>query len=423
MLLVAQDRVSPKRRLWRRIRVQLGGGLLVAAALPIAVLRFATDETPISLVNQSAIGIISAIVLGYYFLKNITIFPGMRTNFYVVPSFLVSFAITLAWFFFFRLDYSRGAFLSSFLLCVTWFWSIYVVAERNGAVRIGVVPFGSVDFLPEARGVSWEWMSEPELNSLYDALVADLRAEIPPKWEAFLAESAIRGRAVFHVKQLREAITGMVEIEHLSENSLGSLIPFVAYLRIRRMVDFLAAVVAGALLAPFLLIIALLVRLDSPGPALFRQERIGYRGRPFRVTKFRTMRHRPGAADRDEAITKKNDPRITGIGRFLRRTRIDELPQILNVLRGEMSWIGPRPEMEILSRWYESEIPFYRYRHIVPPGITGWAQVNQGHVAELDQVNHKLHYDFYYIKNFSPWLDILILIRTARTILTGMGSR
>jgi lipopolysaccharide/colanic/teichoic acid biosynthesis glycosyltransferase len=415
--------VSPKRRLWRRIRVQLGGGLLVAAALPIAVLRFATDEIPVSLVNQSAIGIISAIVLGYYFLKNITIFPGMRTNFYVVPSFLVSFAITLAWFFFFRLDYSRGAFLSSFLLCVTWFWSIYVVAERNGAVRIGVVPFGSVDFLPEARGVSWEWMREPELNSLYDALVADLRAEIPPEWEAFLAESAIRGRAVFHVKQLREAITGMVEIEHLSENSLGSLIPFVAYLRIRRMVDFLAAVVAGALLAPFLLIIALLIRLDSPGPALFRQERIGYRGRPFRVAKFRTMRHRPGAADRDEAITKKNDPRITGIGRFLRRTRIDELPQILNVLRGEMSWIGPRPEMEILSRWYESEIPFYRYRHIVPPGITGWAQVNQGHVAELDQVSHKLHYDFYYIKNFSPWLDILILIRTARTIFTGMGSR
>ena len=135
------------------------------------------------------------------------------------------------------------------------------------------------------------------------------------------------------------------------------------------------------------------------------------------------MSHLPGADDRDEAITKENDPRVTKLGRFLRRTRIDELPQIMNVLKGEMSWIGPRPEVEILSRWYESEIPFYRYRHIVPPGITGWAQVNQGHVAELDQVNHKLHYDFYYIKNFSPWLDILILIRTARTVLTGFGSR
>ena len=423
MLSVAQERVSPKRPLWRRIRVQLGGGLVVAAALPLTVLRLVSQDLPIPLWDQSAIGIVFAITAGYYFLKNISIFPGMRANYYVVPSFLVSYAAVLALFFFLRLDYSRSAFLSSFLLCVIWFWSIYVVGERNGSVRIGVVPFGDVRVLPEAQGISWERLIEPELSTGYDALVADLRAEIPGKWEAFLAESAIRGVAVFHVKQLREAISGQVEIEHLSENSLGSLVPFIAYLRIRRMADFAAAVVAGTVLAPFLLVIALLIRLDSPGPVLFRQERVGYRGRPFRVAKFRTMSHRAGGDDRDEAITRERDPRITRLGRFLRRTRIDELPQILNILKGEMSWIGPRPEAAILSRWYESELPFYRYRHIVPPGITGWAQVNQGHVAELDQVHNKLHYDFYYIKNFSPWLDILILIRTARTVLTGFGSR
>jgi lipopolysaccharide/colanic/teichoic acid biosynthesis glycosyltransferase len=152
---------------------------------------------------------------------------------------------------------------------------------------------------------------------------------------------------------------------------------------------------------------------------------MGYRGRTFRVAKFRTMGHASGQTDldRDGAMTKDDDPRVTKLGRFLRRTRIDELPQILNILKGEMSWIGPRPEAVVLSRWYEGELPFYRYRHIVPPGITGWAQVNQGHVSDLDQVNHKLHYDFYYITNFSPWLDILILIRTARTVLTGFGSR
>ena len=284
MLLVAQDKVSPKRRLWSRIRVQLGGGLLIAAALPIAVLNLTTEEIPVPLVNQSGIGVVCAIILGFYFLKNITIFPGMRTNYYVVPSFLVSYAITLAFFFFFRFDYSRGAFLGSFLLCVTWFWSIYVVAQRTGAVRIGVIPFGDVAVLPEARGVQWEWMSEPELEARYDVLVADLRAEIPAKWEAFLAESAIRGMAVFHVKQLREAITGRVEIEHLSENSLGSLIPFVAYLRIRRMVDFLAAAVFGALLAPFLLVIALIIRLEFAGagplpPAKDRLSRAPFPGR------------------------------------------------------------------------------------------------------------------------------------------------
>jgi lipopolysaccharide/colanic/teichoic acid biosynthesis glycosyltransferase len=134
-------------------------------------------------------------------------------------------------------------------------------------------------------------------------------------------------------------------------------------------------------------------------------------------------------ADRDAgearslAITRERDDRITPIGRFLRKSRIDELPQIINVLRGEMSWIGPRPEAAILSRWYEEEIPFYRYRHIVRPGIAGWAQVCQGHVADVDEVRSKLHYDFYYIKQYSPWIDLLIVVRTIRTMMTGYGAR
>ena len=110
-------------------------------------------------------------------------------------------------------------------------------------------------------------------------------------------------------------------------------------------------------------------------------------------------------------------------GAFLRRTRIDELPQIINILKGEMSWIGPRPEAEVLSSWYTGEIPFYRYRHVVKPGISGWAQVNQGHVAAVDEVHEKLQYDFFYVKYFSPWLDTLILFKTVRTMLTGFGSR
>ena len=119
-------------------------------------------------------------------------------------------------------------------------------------------------------------------------------------------------------------------------------------------------------------------------------------------------------------------PTTTGsreVGAFLRRTRIDELPQIFNILQWQMSWIGPRPEAEVLSIWYTSELPFYRYRHVVKPGISGWAQVNQGHVAEVDEVHHKLQYDFYYIKYFSPWLDLLILFRTVKTMLSGFGSR
>jgi lipopolysaccharide/colanic/teichoic acid biosynthesis glycosyltransferase len=123
------------------------------------------------------------------------------------------------------------------------------------------------------------------------------------------------------------------------------------------------------------------------------------------------------------AITDDGDKRVTRVGRILRKFRVDELPQIFNILKFEMSWIGPRPEAEVLSRWYQREIPFYRYRHVVKPGISGWAQVNQGHVADVEQVHRKLQYDFYYIKYFSPWLDLLILVRTIKTIITGFGSR
>jgi lipopolysaccharide/colanic/teichoic acid biosynthesis glycosyltransferase len=159
----------------------------------------------------------------------------------------------------------------------------------------------------------------------------------------------------------------------------------------------------------------------------FVQERMGYRGRVFRMLKFRTMHPREhfadGEAARVDAITQSGDARVTRVGRFLRTSRLDELPQMLNVLRGEMSFIGPRPEAVALSRWYEAEIPFYRYRHIVRPGITGWAQVKQGHVSELCDVDRKLNYDFYYIKNFSLWLDVLIALRTAPTMLSGFGAK
>jgi lipopolysaccharide/colanic/teichoic acid biosynthesis glycosyltransferase len=123
------------------------------------------------------------------------------------------------------------------------------------------------------------------------------------------------------------------------------------------------------------------------------------------------------------AMTLDGDIRITRVGRWLRQSRIDELPQIFNILKGQMSWIGPRPEARILSVTYTAQVPFYRYRHVVKPGISGWAQVKQGHVAEVDQIIEKLHYDFFYIKYFSLWLDVLILFKTIRTMASGFGAK
>jgi lipopolysaccharide/colanic/teichoic acid biosynthesis glycosyltransferase len=193
---------------------------------------------------------------------------------------------------------------------------------------------------------------------------------------------------------------------------------------VKRVWDFGISLVLLPILLPFLLLVALLIRLDSPGPVLFRQERMGYRGEKFRMFKFRSMREAAVGADaRNAAMTQDDDARVTRLGRHLRRYRIDELPQIVNILKGEMSWIGPRPEAVPLSLWYEAELPFYRYRHIVRPGITGWAQVRQGHVADVSDVLWKLQYDFYYINNFSFWLDLLIVARTVRTIVSGFGAR
>lgn len=184
--------------------------------------------------------------------------------------------------------------------------------------------------------------------------------------------------------------------------------------------DFIGALLLLPLLAPLMLLVAAIVKLDSPGPALFLQPRIGYRARPFLMFKFRSMYHDMSGED---FTVSDDDPRITRVGRVIRKYRLDELPQIFNILRGEMSFIGPRPESASLSGRYEQEVPFFSYRHVVRPGITGWAQVNQGYAAEVNGMGTKLQYDFYYIKHFSLWLDVLVSLKTMPILVTGFGSR
>lgn len=426
-MLMKSPPVAQKRSgQWGRVRVQLGGALLLAALVPALILYFMQSYARIAQIfDQSMAGMVAGVCLSFYLLRNISLFPGIRMGYFILPSVLIGYGTVFSIFLFLRLDYSRVVLIASFAACLFWLYLVNFLANRSRSLAVAVAPFGDFQSLEGTEGVIWTRLDSPSLQGRrFDAVVADLRADLPDEWEAFLADCALAEIPVLHVKQLRESVTGRVEIEHLSENSFGSLVPFLAYLRLRRLIDFASALLLGALLLPVLLIVALLVRLDSPGPALFRQLRVGYRGRLFLVAKFRTMTHgRDEQGQRVDAMTRDGDERVTRLGRFLRRTRIDELPQIYNILKGDMSWIGPRPEAEVLSKWYEAELPFYRYRHIVPPGITGWAQVNQGHVADLEQVNSKLHYDFYYIKNFSPWLDALILFRTIQTVLSGFGSR
>ena len=189
----------------------------------------------------------------------------------------------------------------------------------------------------------------------------------------------------------------------------------------RRIVSTIAAAVGLLLFAPFLPFVILAVRVSSKGPIFFKQTRVGMGGRPFQVVKFRTMRTDAEAAGAKWAS--KDDPRVTPVGGFMRKTRIDEVPQLWNVLRGDMGFVGPRPERPEFVPWLTEQIPFFDLRHMIRPGLTGWAQVRYGYGATLAEAKEKLEYDLYYIKHMSLGLDLLIMFETVKTILRRRGAQ
>jgi len=408
-----------------RRRFQFAGALLIGAAVPWIARGPLPGEMfePASL--NTLAGNIVAVVIAFWTRLSIEIYPGIRRSSVILPAALTGHGISVGWFLLTRFPYDRLGLAAGFLLHIAWLYLLYIYAERRIRRRIAVVPFGGAENIVDIPGVDWHVLKRPQLRDARSchAIVADFSAALPGEWEAFLADAALAGRIVYQVKQLSESLTGRVEIKHLSENSFGSLLPARGYFHLKAVADFAFALLLLPLLVPLMIAIALAIRFDSKGPVLFRQRRVGHSGKPIIVYKFRTMRAVEATDERSSAMTQSGDLRITRIGRILRKLRIDELPQVINILKWEMSWIGPRPEAQVLSVWYTSEIPFYRYRHVVKPGISGWAQVNQGHVAEVQEVHAKLHYDFYYIKYFSPWLDVLIFFRTIKTMLTGFGSR
>ena len=410
-----------------RQRFAFAGAVVVAAILPFVLRLVVLPDPKYFHTSQiSLVANVAAIVIATWIRMSVGTFPGTRSGTLIAPSIAAAHGIVLALLLMTRSPYDRLGILTGFIAHLVWAVGLHVSVHRKVRRRFAVVPCGTIDHLEQIEGVDWKKMHHATLDEIRDcdAVVADFSADLPPDWESFLADAALGGQMVYQVKQLSESLTGRVEVTHLSENSFGSLIPARGYFHLKSIMDFMVALLLLPLLALPMLLLALVIRLDSRGPALFRQRRLGLAGKPITVYKFRTMKvHDAGEDERSAAMTGDKDDRITRLGGFLRRSRIDELPQMINILKGEMSWIGPRPEALVLSNWYVGEIPFYRYRHVVRPGISGWAQVNQGHVADVDEVHEKLQYDFFYIKYFSPWLDLLILFRTIKTMLTGFGSR
>jgi sugar transferase (PEP-CTERM system associated) len=238
-----------------------------------------------------------------------------------------------------------------------------------------------------------------------------------------LLDCRVRGIPVTDLSAFYEKVRGEVPIETLKASWLiygsGFEQGNVRTL-IKRVFDLAASSVLLVLTLPLMILTALAIRLESPGPIIYRQVRTGRAGRPFTVLKFRSMRV---DAEKDGAQwAKPGDARVTRVGRVIRKLRIDELPQIINVLRGEMSFVGPRPERPEFVAKLKEQIPFYDLRHSVKPGLTGWAQVRYSYGASVEDARTKLQFDLYYVKNHSLFLDILILFETVRVILFREGA-
>ncbi len=234
------------------------------------------------------------------------------------------------------------------------------------------------------------------------------------------------GVRVNEISSFLERETGRVDLATVNPSWFIFSDGFTAGQRLskvaKRLFDIVASLAVLVLGLPLMLLAALAIRADGSGPIFYRQNRVGLYGIPYRIVKLRTMR--PDAEACGTAVwAAENDPRITRVGRFLRQTRIDELPQLWNVFKGEMSFVGPRPERPEFVADLEAHIPFYAERHMVKPGLTGWAQVNYPYGASVEDARAKLEFDLYYAKNYTPFLDIVILLQTLRVVLWPEGVR
>ena len=410
-------------------KLLLGAGFHLVVGLPFVVLAPALERwgwgfwqhLP-DVRTNTLLAIIAAFLASLYTLRNMNRFPGAQVGAYIAPTVSFAFLVSVAALFFTREGYTRQVLFGGYLLSMLWFHAGFFIGKRYRRLKIAIVPFGDARKLKGTRQLDLRSLSIPDLEGVrFDGVVADLHApDLPPEWEKFLARCTLCRVHVYHIKQIRENVTGRVTIDRLSENEFGSLLPSSLYSGFKRVTDFICVLLLLPILTPLMLVVAILIKRDSSGPVLFLQPRMGYRQRPFLMYKFRSMYHDMSGED---FTISEDDPRVTGVGRWIRKYRIDELPQIFNILKGEMSFIGPRPESASLSEWYEEDVPFFSYRHVVRPGLSGWAQVEQGYAAEIEGMSKKLQYDFYYIKNFSLWLDVLIALKTVRILVTGFGAR
>ncbi|HLL75068.1 MAG TPA: TIGR03013 family XrtA/PEP-CTERM system glycosyltransferase [Pyrinomonadaceae bacterium] len=444
-------------------------GLLFGGMVGAALIRFGWQGAPFELVSRHGYykaALVTAFCLSAFYLYDLYDFVVMHDRrelvlrlvqalglawvalalvFYAVPSLMIGRGVSLI-----ALPMALGL-MVAWRVAIHWLLGHPLVGERIlivgsgdaareiarevlGRPDAGYRVVGFVDNRPELLGQS---IVNPRVVGLTTEMADVVRREGVDRIIVAMGER----RGQFPVRQLLDlSLSGGVAIEEgapfyerlTGRVHLGMMRPSWLIFSSRGRHSHLASAVrtlthrgvalAGAILSlPVALLTAVAIKLESPGPVLYRQERVGKNGRTFTIMKFRSMR---ADAEKDGPVwAQDRDARVTRVGRFIRTTRIDEIPQFWNILKGEMNFVGPRPERPHFVKQLAEEIPFYKQRHLTRPGLTGWAQIKYPYGASVEDARQKLQYDLYYVKNQSLWLDAVIMFETIKTILFGRGAR
>ena len=266
-------------------------------------------------------------------------------------------------------------------------------------------------------------IEEKEINTL--VIVKDIKNPSFKNYLKRLFDLKINGLKVLSYKEFNESIQKKKDIEQINEEWLlesngFDILNNESQRNIKRGLDLIIAIILMVLTSPIALVAAIIIKIESKGPIIFKQIRIGENGKKFKIYKFRSMRIHD--EKKYPKYTLDNDDRITKFGKFMRKTRIDELPQLFCIMKGTMSFVGPRPEWDLLVEEYKEKIPYYNLRHMIKPGITGWAQVMYPYGESVEDAKRKLEYDLYYLKHQDLILDVLTIMKTAKIVIFGKGK-
>ncbi|MCX8022462.1 MAG: sugar transferase [Syntrophorhabdaceae bacterium] len=448
----------------KKILLMAGDILLICLAYYLSPLvRYGVFVTePINVLTE-ALPLTVIYTLSYY-ISDLYGFDNPFTTMRYLQRFMISSLIAtlvaLFYFFFFqRSDLSRGLFVLSVMMVITftymWRLSFEMMFKRYMAQKKGVLIIGTgrkgmeiyemIKEDPSNRVIGFidveghrKSSCSPEV--LGDFLMLETIVDTYPVERIIIATDDLQNRellnavikckmngiSVYDIPSFCEELLGKIQIEHLTDLWFLNMPMYgvkkgIYNRRVKRVLNIILSITILTLFSPFFLMAVIAIKLDSKGPVFFIQKRVGLNGRPFNMVKFRTMF--TGMENDRRFAGQKNDPRITKVGKILRKSRIDELPQLWNVLKGEMNIVGPRALMLEEVETFEKKVPYFSLRHSVKPGVTGWAQVNYPHGVTVEDALEKLKYDLFYIKNVSFFLDLHILLRTVRVMLRMTGAK